>query len=183
MKKFIVFLLIVGALYMAGKSGMNLGLVGNWMGLGGGAPGQGGDARSTSDPVYAEIRLRAEVHDRTFNLVILGKAFDQTDCQAISKDLLDRMQTRQNQGGPFEWQLVSSECKQVLDSRDARLFDNKPTFVNYLSASPGASTERETRMVFWGVTAQEGDKICGLIPQWQERWKGALTCIHALPSQ
>jgi hypothetical protein len=168
MKKIIVFLLIIGALYYVGKS---------WK------FSMGRDPGAISDPVYAVVRFRAEIHDRTFDMVALAKTFDQEDCQHGSDDLVDRMQKREHQNGAPVWQLVSSECKSVLDSRSARLFDNKPTFVNYVSATPGDSSEREVRLIFWGVTAQEGDIMCSEVPRMQERWKGVVTCIHALPSQ
>jgi len=78
---------------------------------------------------------------------------------------------------------VSSECKAVLDARSAKLFDNIATYVNYVSATPAAPSEREVRMIFWGITADEGDIMCSEIPRWQQRWTGRMTCIHSLPSQ
>jgi hypothetical protein len=184
MKKVIVFLLIIGALYVLGKYGhMNLGLLGKAMGVNGDTPGQGGDARAISDPVYAVIRFRAEFHDRTFNAVELIKTFDQADCQRGSAEAVDRIINRQDPNSQLTWELASSDCTSSLEARNLRLFDNKSTFVNYLSAAPGNSTERELRLVIWGVTAAEGDLICGEIPRVQERWKGTVTCIHALPSE
>jgi hypothetical protein len=93
------------------------------------------------------------------------------------------MESHHYRDGELVWEFVSSECSSVLDSRDLKLFDNQPTFVNYVSASPGASSEREVRLVFWGVTAQEGDLMCGELPRLQDRWHGKVTCIHALASQ
>ncbi len=169
MKKLIVFLLVVGALYYVGKSGQfNLGV--------GGAP------RVIANPVYAVIRFRTQFHDRTIDMVTYAKTFDLADCRSASTKLEDNVENNQRDDAP-EWKLVSSECKSDLDARNAKLFDNKPTFANYVSATPGTSSEREVRLIFWGVTAQEGELMCGEVPRIQQRWKGAVTCIHALSSQ
>lgn len=170
MKNFLVFLLVVGALYFVWKSDL-LGL------------GLNRNPSAIANPVYGVIRLRAEFQDRTINAVELAKTFDQADCARNTKDAVDRMTRQQNQGSALMWQLVSSECKSVLDSPDLKLFDNKPSFTNYLSAAPGDSSERELRLIFWGVTAQEGDSICAEIPRLKDRWHGTVTCIQALPSQ
>jgi hypothetical protein len=172
MKKLIIFLLVIGALYYVGKSGQW-----NLLGM------LGRDPSAISNPVYSVVRFRAEFQDRSVDMVAFAKAFDQADCQRMSADLIDRMQKRQDQAGMLVWQLVSSECKSVLDARSVKLFDNIPTYVNYVSAAPGASSEREVRLIFWGMTADEGDIMCGEIPRLQQRWKGAVTCIHSLPSE
>jgi hypothetical protein len=167
-----------------GKYGhMNLGLLGKAMGVNGDTPGQAGDPRAMPNPVYAEIRFRAEFHDRTFNAVELIKTFDQADCRRGSADAVDMIINQHDPDSQLTWELASSECTSSLEARNLRLFDNKSTFVNYLSAAAGDSTERELRLVIWGVTAAEGDLICGEIPRLQEKWKGTVTCIHALPSE
>jgi hypothetical protein len=185
MKKVIVFLLVICALYVLGKYGhMNLGLLGKAMGVNGDTSGQGGDARAIPNPVYAEVRLHAEIHDRTFNAVLLAKTFDQADCIRGSADVVDRMTQHQDPNSPLQWQLMSSECGSTLESRNLRLFDNKPTFVNYLSVAPNDASQREVRLIIWGVTADEGNLICDDGSRLQEKWKGAtVTCIHALPSE
>ena len=170
MKKLIVFLLVVGALSFAWKSGLMREALGR-------------DPAVIPNPVYAVIRLRSQFRDRTIDAVALAKTFDQADCQRDSEDAVDRMTRHQDREGVLVWQLVSSECKSDLDSRNAKLFDNKPTFANYVSASPGDASEREFRLIFWGVTAAEGDLMCGEIPRVQDRWHGTVTCIHALASQ
>ena len=172
MKKLIVFLLVIGGLYYVGKSSQW-----NLLGM------LGRDPKAISNPVYAVMRFRTEFQDRSIDMVSLTKTFDQEDCRNGSDKVVDRMLRYQHPDGGLLWQLVSSECKAVLDARSAKLFDNIPTYVNYVSATPGAASEREVRLIFWGLTADEGDVMCGEIPRWQQRWTGTLTCIHSLPSQ
>jgi len=171
MKKLIVFLLVIGALYYMAKTAQ-------WKNL-----GFGRDPSAISNPVYAVMRFRTEFHDRSIDMVTLAKTFDQEDCLHGSENVVDSMLRYQHPEGGPAWHLVSSECKSVLDARSAKLFDNIPTYVNYVSAAPGAASEREVRLIFWGITADEGDLMCGEIPRWRERWKGAMTCIQAIPSQ
>ena len=171
MKKLIFVLLVIGALcYMA--------MTAQWKNL-----GFGRDPSAISNPVYAVMRFRTEFQDRSIDMVTFAKTFDQEDCRHGSDNVVERMLKPQRPDGGPVWHLVSSECKSVLDARSAKLFGNIPTYVNYVSAVPGGADEREVRLIFWGLTADEGDFMCGEIPRWQERWKGVLTCIHAFPSQ
>jgi hypothetical protein len=172
MKKLIVFLLVIGALYYMATTAQwkNLGLMGR-------------DPSAIANPVYAVMRFRTEFQDRSVDMVALVKTFDQEDCRTGSDKSVDRVLRPEHPDGGLVWQLVSSECKSVLDSRSAKLFDNIPTYVNYVSAAPGAASEREIRLIFWGVTADEGDMMCGQIPRMQARWKGAVTCIRGHTSE
>ena len=171
MKQFIIFLVVVASLYAIYSS--DAWRIGPWA--------SGPTARDPStitNPVYAEVRFGAQIHDRSFTMVALAKTFDQNDCKRMTDDLVGRMQS-----GQEVWQLISSDCKSMLDTRSARLFDNKPTFVNYVSASPGSSSEREERLLFWGVTAQEGELVCNEKTRLQNNWKGTVTCVRALSSE
>src|SRR5579864_9390591 len=133
MKKLIVFLLVIGALYYMATTAQ-------WKNL-----GFGRDPSAISNPVYAVMRFRTEFHDRSIDMVTFAKTFDQEDCRHGSENVVDSMLRYQHpEGGPV-WKLVSSECKSVLDARSAKLFDNIPTYVNYVSAAPGAASEREVR--------------------------------------
>lgn len=175
MKNFILFivaLLVVGGLYR----GWNTGQWNVYF-------NSGDQQRVMTDPVYAVIRFRAAIHDRSFDMVTFAKTYDQADCKHVSDELVNTMRSDQDAAGVTIWQLVSSECKSTLDARNAKLFDNVPTFVNYLSAAAGNASEREVRQIVWGVTAEEGELVCREAPRIQARWKGRVTCIHALASQ
>ncbi|HEY2346512.1 MAG TPA: hypothetical protein VGH80_11585 [Xanthomonadaceae bacterium] len=136
-----------------------------------------------TNPVYAEVRFRADIGSREFHLVAAAQGRDHADCQRMIGDLPDKMQLGRRPDGTPLWKLESSECMSQLDERTERLFNNKPTFVNYVAASPGAPDEREVRMIIWGVTAQEGELVCDGLSRMKQRWKGSVTCIRALPSQ
>lgn len=134
------------------------------------------------NPVYAVVRLKLDAQGRSFDEVIYAKTRDAADCQSYSKVLLDQA-TRSDQQG-LSWTLQSSECKTELDSRYAKLFDNQPTSVTYLSLGRGDRDERETRIIYWGVTVEESEKVCSGVSQMQKGHgrKGAIQCIHAQKS-
>ena len=67
-----------------------------------------------------------------------------------------------------------------LSPRYAKLFDNEPTFVTYLSMARGDRRERETRLLYWGVSMEESDKVCDEVSKMQSRRKGAVTCVRAV---
>ena len=131
-----------------------------------------------SNPVYAEVRMELDAQGRSFEEVILAETVDAADCQQYSKALQAKAM-RQNENG-LAWKLKSSECKAELESRAARFFENKRTEVSYLSLARGDRMEREVRVVYWGVTTDESDRVCAGVSQMQIERKGAVTCIPAL---
>ncbi|AMO25066.1 hypothetical protein GCM10027034_04910 [Ramlibacter solisilvae] len=130
-----------------------------------------------SNPVYAEVRVTMNAGSRSIEGVVLAKTVDQADCEQFSQQLVGKLSG--NQGGAPSLQLQSRECKAALTPRNARLFDNEPTFVTYVSAARGERTEREIRWIYWGVTADESDRTCGIVPHLQKGWKGTVSCIRA----
>jgi hypothetical protein len=171
MRNFIIFLLILGG----------LALLRNW---GHWNPGEGigGGQATVANPVYAVNRFRTDFHDRTIDLVAYAKTIDQAECQHGSDVVVEKVLNPEHPNGGPVWRLQSSECKPELDAHSAKLFDNKPINVPYLSATPGAATEREVRVIFWGVTVQEGDRVCDELTRNSNNWKGTVTCIRAIPS-
>jgi hypothetical protein len=173
LKKIIIILIVLGCLGYLAKSGP--GLVHG--------PGTSSDSGAITNPVFAEVRFQTQIRDRTFHMVAIAKARDDADCKHMTEDLPDRLGANGRSAGTPVWSLESSECKTTLDARNAKLFENKPTFVNYVSATPGAAGEREVRIIFWGVTAQEGELVCAEAPEMQKRWSGTVTCVHAIAPQ
>ena len=167
MKKIIIALLIMGAggygwhLYHSGLYGLN-------------------NPDEIVNPIYADIHLNMELNGRGAEAVIYAKTVDQADCQKSSKQVIETMLGHQGQNGAPTVKVKSSECKAKLLPRHAKLFNNKPTQVTYVSLARGTRTEREARWIFWGVTAKQNDRICRMVPDVQKHWKGAETCIHAL---
>jgi hypothetical protein len=168
MRNFIILLLILGA----------LALLRNW---GHWNASEVSGQSPISNPVYAVIRFRTDIHDRTIDAVAYARTNDETECQHGSDKMVERVLNPERSNGPA-WTLQSSECKTELDAHSAKLFDNKPINVAYLSAAPGGGTEREFRLIFWGVTVQEGDLICDQAKRVQDQWTGTVTCIRAIPS-
>ena len=163
-----VLLVLLAVLYLATRPG-------GWI------PGLGRDPGAIMNPVYAAVRFRTQIQDRSFEMVEIARTFDHDDCNAVTGTIIERMQQRHRSG--IVWELETSHCVEALDARSQRLFENKPTFVNYIAASPGASGERELRLVIWGVTAEEGDLICSEIPRVQDRWMGSVSCVHAVQGE
>lgn len=128
-------------------------------------------------PVYAVIRLSAQVKGRSFEEAIFAETRDVADCQNYSK-VLENQATRPDEKG-LSWQLQSSECKNELDDRYAKLFQNQPTSVTYLSLSRGNRQEREVRIVYWGVTVEESHRVCEGVSRMQQGRKGAVRCVRA----
>jgi hypothetical protein len=130
-----------------------------------------------SNPTYAEVRAEMDYQGRSTEAVLFAKTVDQADCEkyapAIQKLLL------QPQDNGATWTFKSSKCSPDISSRNAVLFENKPTFVTYLSFARGDRHEREARLIYWGVTVEESDRLCDGVSNLQSGWKGTVTCVRA----
>ena len=131
------------------------------------------------NPVFAEIRLAVESEGRSIDAVMLAKTVDAADCQRYSAILTKGVDAAPSGDGPM-WKRVSAECKSSLTARNQRLFNNEPTFVSYLSISPRDASEREVRMIYWGVTAEESDRLCNGAASLEEMWRGPVKCVPAI---
>lgn len=130
-----------------------------------------------NNPVYAEIHMDMNVKDRSIEQVLLIKAVDEEDCQNFSKNLSQKIIDHQGPG--MKWKVERSDCSPSLIPRYANLFDNKPTDVTYLSVARGDRREREMRLIYWGVSTEESNRVCGEVSKFQRLWKGQVTCIRA----
>ncbi|MCL2076551.1 MAG: hypothetical protein FWH15_09000 [Betaproteobacteria bacterium] len=130
-----------------------------------------------SSPVYVETRITQDIQGRSIEMAFFGKAVDERDCMQRSKNMLENLQKSDSAG---RWVLKSSECKSELSPRYAKLFDNEPTFVTYISIARGNRYEREGRLIFWGVSVEESDMICDLAPKLRSDFQGVMTCIRAI---
>ena len=132
------------------------------------------------DPIYSEVHVNLSYHGKSIEAVVLAKTANQAECDKYSTEILKYLPASSQQG--LHWTMLSSECKPVLDSRKEKLFDNKPSYVAYISASPGNKMERELRWIYWGMTADESEKICGFVKEMQQGWTGTVQCIHHMPT-
>ena len=127
------------------------------------------------NPVYAEIRLNLEGNGRQLEGVIFGKTTNEADC----KNNLEVFESLAPKACPI-CKIAKSECKTELAPRYTKFFDNTPSSVTYLSLARGEPAERELRMIFWGVTLEESNKLCDAVPGLQKGWKGAVKCVRAV---
>ena len=135
------------------------------------------------NPVYAEIKVGLEVGSRSFDQVLLIKTVDRTDCENAQQKLQSIYGPNAAKAGQ-NWQIKSSDCMIDLEPRYLKLFDNRPTYVTYFSMGRGSNREdREFRIVTWGVSVDESNKLCDAMALSQKSRKGAIQCIRAVPSQ
>lgn len=132
-----------------------------------------------TNPVYAVVRFKLQFQGRSFDEVVFAQTRDPVDCQSYSKMIINQAERPDQKG--LSWTLQSSECKTELEPRYAKLFDNQPTSVTYLSLGRGGRDERETRVIYWNITVEESDRACSGVSQMQAGHgrKGAVRCIHA----
>lgn len=134
------------------------------------------------NPVYMEIRITTENARRSFEAVALVKTANDADCERLSKNALQSLGLELDRARAVPMTLKSVECKAELSPRNAQLFDNEPNVLTYISAARGSRVEREIRWIFWGVSVQESDMVCSMVPELQRNLKGKVRCIRALRS-
>lgn len=150
-----------------------------------------GLARGTDDsqnpeviknPVYLEVRLNFENSKRSIEAVAIVETVDDADCSKRSEKVLESLGIEMDRPRKLKMSLKSAECKAELSPRIAQLFDNEPNILTYVRAARGNRLEREMRWVFWGVSVEESDKVCSMVPELQLNLKGKVSCIRALRS-
>ncbi|WP_417069185.1 hypothetical protein [Niveibacterium terrae] len=132
-----------------------------------------------ANPVYAEARVKMNVQGRDIEGVMLGKTVDQADCQKNIETLTRQIEEQSPKVCPTCKVNVTSECKADLAPRYAILFDNQPTHVAYISFAKGDPSEREYRLIYWGVTVPESERLCSGLSVFQRGRKGPVSCVHA----
>lgn len=128
-----------------------------------------------SKPMYAEVRVEKSAGDRSIEFVLLAETIDINDCNSTRVAMPKDMHT-----ACAGCRLKSSECKADLEPRYAKLFKNQPTHLTYLSIGRGAQKEREMRLLTWGLSLEESNKLCELVPKFQQMVTGAVSCVRAL---
>ena len=126
-----------------------------------------------TNPVYLEVNIETSVQGRQLEFVLFGKMADQDDCQ----NRADRAWGKVIEGCANCQKKISS-CQPTLEPRYLRLFDDAPINTTYLSFTRGQQGERDGRMVFWGVTAAEGNAVCEAAKtEFSKNYKGAVSCV------
>ncbi len=134
------------------------------------------------NPLYLELRVVFEHKDRSIEGVILVETADQADCQKISDGLLQALSNRPSELKGISFSVKSKECKAELASRYKSFFSNEADLLTYVSAARGDPREREMRLIYWGVSVDESDLVCDMVPKLKASWKGPISCIRGLRS-
>lgn len=131
-----------------------------------------------SNPIYAQMKIALEVNGRTFDQVILVAVADQAECakmQGMAQNVYGPNAPKSGQN----WTIKSSECTTEIEPRYAKVFENRPTYVTYLSIGRGDRKEREMRIVTWGVSVEESNALCDGMARTLASRKGTVACIRA----
>ncbi|MDQ8021423.1 MAG: hypothetical protein REI94_06260 [Moraxellaceae bacterium] len=129
------------------------------------------------NPVYGETRVKLGVAGREIEGVMFVKNANDAECRStIGKfdGIIDKSSCEK-----VNCKIVSSECKPELTARNARLFDNEPTHVSYVSLARTRPELREMRFIVWGVSVAESDDLCKRIISGNALQIAKPTCIHA----
>ena len=133
--------------------------------------------KEITNPVYLDVRLEMSVQGRQFEFALFGKMEGDDDC----RNRADVTWGKIIDGCAGCTKKVST-CQATLEPRYARLFDDVPINTTYLSLTRGKPTERDGRMVFWGVTSEEGNAVCDLVKQqFAKNYTGTISCVLATP--
>jgi hypothetical protein len=134
---------------------------------------QGVNPEVIEAPVYAELRTDMRIQGREIDMVLFGEMASQEDCQERAgrmwQKLIDDCK---------ECTMTLSSCKAELEPRYRRLFDDTSIHSTYLSFDRGTRFERNGRMVVYGLTADEGDTVCGIIKaEFEKQYEGTVNCV------
>lgn len=127
------------------------------------------------NPIYAEMRFSLEVGGRVFEMLLLAKTTGEAECRSASS----RLSLIKDQFEANRWKIKSTECMANLPPRYAAMFEGTPTHVTYLSITRGAPEEREIRVINWGITVEQSDKLCDALMAGVQRLKGTASCIRS----
>jgi hypothetical protein len=114
----------------------------------------------------------------SIDMAILMKNADQADCEEQSRKL-EKGLADNVVGYCVDCTTPTSKCMTDLAPRFATMFDNKPSSLTYISLARGIQAEREMRVIYWGVTVDQSDALCSLLPEFRKQRKGEVTCVRA----
>jgi imidazole glycerol phosphate synthase subunit HisF len=166
MKKIILVLIVAAAAYFAYKTRVE-------------RLQQEANPAVIERPVYAETKVDLKGEGgRVINSVVLVATASQVECDTAAAKMVQTVLDASARKG-VAGTVKSIECKRELDARMSRVFANQPTFVTYMVLGRGKPEERETRMLYWGVTVEESDLLCEMVPHIQKGWAGKVSCVRA----
>ncbi|MEN6585810.1 MAG: hypothetical protein ABFE02_07195 [Sulfuricella sp.] len=130
------------------------------------------------NPVFVEIRVALDADGREIEAAVFGKTLGEADCQQRARIIKEHLEAN------CKYCVSKSiECKAALAPRNAKFFDDTPSNVTYLSLNHSRNTERDVRLVFWGLTGAEGDAVCDRMKLIFEKiHSGPMQCVRAISS-
>ena len=135
------------------------------------------EVTTIANPVYAEARMKLEAGSNTIEGVMMAQTINQADCEQQISQLSKQLSTFSHVCPTCKMQ--EPECKTEIAPQYTRIFDNRPTSLTYLSLARGQASEREMRLIYWGISVDQSDKLCNAIPTFQKGRKGAVSCVRA----
>ena len=127
------------------------------------------------NPWYAEIRTSSPIPgtSREIEMALFVRTKSERECSLGSQrewgNLMEDCPTCSS---------VAPKCARELSPRYARLFEDAPIPSAYLSATAAAPRERDMRLVIYGLTDDEGVRVCELLrTQLEKNYTGASQCI------
>ena len=156
MKKWIVMLLVLGAAYYFYQKRQDP-----------------NNPDHIDKPVYAELRVTLNALGRELEMALFAAMASEQECKTRAQYVWDNVISACSQCSS-----QVKECSTELPARYAQLFSNVPIASTYLSFTHGAKTERDGRMVIYGLTTQEGNILCDQMrQQFATRYTGKLECV------
>ncbi|HEB60118.1 MAG TPA: hypothetical protein ENJ01_12915 [Gammaproteobacteria bacterium] len=126
-----------------------------------------------TDPVYGQFRLNISFPDRELKWDFFVKYASFDECrQRIGGNMPEMLEDCEI------CEVTRSECKKELDSRQMAMFRNEPHFVTYLAGTAGNGTERDGRLIIWGLSKAEAEIACrAMLKDVATHYSGKLECI------
>jgi len=127
-------------------------------------------------PVFAEYRVTAHIAGRDIEMALFGKMASSDDCHQRADVVWSKVLNNCK-----ECTSSNFECRDTLEPRYLKLFQDVPIHSTYLSFKSGSPFERDGRMVTYGLTSDEGDKLCEMMkPVFQSKYSGSIRCINGI---
>jgi hypothetical protein len=165
MKKIIFLLIIIGAVFHLHKNRAS----------------DGAPPEPIKNPVFAQQRIEVNIQNRTIEQVLFAATKNAQDCAEVNRTGLAGQTSGAVMESNLRWDIKSADCKDTIEPRYAAMFENKPTHLAYLSFDRGSEKEREMRVIFWGLSAEESKASCErMLTHFRPKRKGAIHCIPAV---
>ncbi len=125
------------------------------------------------DTRYVEGRLHVSAGGRDVDMIAFIRLRAWDDCEEASSKMMDAVT-----GDCPECTFEVKDCRNELSSRYARLFEKKPARLPYLSYDAADATERDIRLITWGLNQQEASLACAMmVESLQEIAKNQPVCV------